>query len=131
MVLITSDGGRDLADNQIPMGDTETGLVEEGGEMGASVPVLVLLGPYETPEKLHGRWSPSILGSDHVLGLGEFTACLGGDLTRQVGFFRVKKKSQFSWQNPEVAPSCCCWRAPPASPTAAAPPYVVPSLASS
>ena len=68
MVLITSDGGRDLADNQIPMGDTETGLVEEGGEMGASVPVPMPLGPYETAEKLHRSQAPSILGLDCVFG---------------------------------------------------------------
>lgn len=48
MVLITSDGGRDLADNQIPMGDMETGLMEEGGETGACVRPP---GPCETPGK--------------------------------------------------------------------------------
>ena len=106
MVLITSDGGRDLADNQIPMGDTETGLVEEGGEMGAYVPVLLPLGPYETPEKLHGSQAPSTLGSAHVLGLREFPACLSGHLTRQVFLFLVKK-CHFAWQSPEVAPSRC------------------------
>lgn len=45
MVLITSDGGRDLADNQIPMGDVEMGLVEEGGETG---PCMMPLGAFET-----------------------------------------------------------------------------------
>lgn len=44
MVLITSDSGRDLADNQIPMGDMEMGLVEEeGGERGAFVLLLLHL----------------------------------------------------------------------------------------
>lgn len=106
MVLITSDGGRDLADNHIPMGDTETGLVEEGGEMGACVPAPMPLGPYETPEKLHRSQVPSIQGSDPILGIGEFTACLNRDVTRQVVLF-LAKKSQFSWQSPEVAPFCC------------------------
>lgn len=46
MVLITSDGGRDLADNQIPMGNMEMGLVEEGGETGAGV---MPLGPHVPP----------------------------------------------------------------------------------
>lgn len=108
MVLITSDGSRDLADNQIPMGDAETRLVEEGGETGACMPAVMLLGPYETPEKLHSSLAPSTLGSDQVLGLGEFTACLNGDLTRQVVLFLVKK-SQFAWQSSEVAPSRCSW----------------------
>lgn len=75
---------------------------------GACVPVLMLLGPYEIPEKLHRGQAPSVLGSDHVLGLGEFTACLSGDLTRQVVLFMVKK-SLFAWQSPEVAPSRCSW----------------------
>lgn len=39
-------------DQQIPRGGTEMGL-------GAHTPVLVLLGPYETLEKLHGNLAPS------------------------------------------------------------------------
>lgn len=90
MGLITSDGGRDLADNQIPMHGTETELVEEGGEMGACVPLLMLRGPYETPEKLRGSLAPSILGPDHFLGLDEFTARLNGN---KLCCFWSKKKS--------------------------------------
>lgn len=79
MVLITADSSRDLADNQIPMGDVGAGLVEEGGKMGASMHVLMLLGPHETPDQLLGSQAPSIPGSDHVLGLSGLTVCLSGD----------------------------------------------------
>lgn len=95
MVLITSDGDRDLAGNQIPMGDTEMGLVKEGRETVACMPVLMLPGPYETPEKLHGSQAAPTLGSDQVSGSGEFTACLSGDLTRQVVLFLLKKRANF------------------------------------
>lgn len=135
MVLITSDGDRDLVGNQIPMGDTEMGLVKEGGETVPCVPVLMLPDPYETPEKLHGSQAASTLRSDQVLGSGEFTVCLSGDLTRQVVLFLLeKKRANFLGKAPRklhLAAAAGCWGAPPASPTAAAPAHAVPSLTSS
>lgn len=100
MVLITSDSVRDLAGNQILTGDTEMGLVEGGGEMGACV--LVLLGPYGTPEEFHGSWAPSILGSDPVLALGDFTACLNGGASPDKLCWFGSTPPRFAWQSPEV-----------------------------